>query len=157
MSAQNKFTKRVEREEILGLLPHRGTFQLIDALEDLVGEESCTGIMQVKEDAFWAEDHFPSHPVMPGVLIVEAIAQTAGALVTHHRQGELEASVIYFLAIDRVRFRNPVFPGHEVRIEVNRVHRRGAVWKYKGVARVGGDIAAEAEVTAMNYKPEHEE
>ena len=144
---------RVEREEILELLPHRGTFQLIDALENLNGEDSCTGIFKVTEDAFWVPDHFPSHPVLPGVLIIEAIAQTAGALVAHYRKDEINASVIYFLGIDKVKFRKPVFPGSEVRIDVNLIHRRGAVWKYSGVAKVDGEVATQAEVSAMNYEP----
>ena len=144
---------RVEREEILELLPHRGTFQLIDALENLNGEDSCTGIFKVAEDAFWVPDHFPSHPVLPGVLIIEAIAQTAGALVAHHRKDEINASVIYFLGIDKVKFRKPVFPGSDIKIDVNLIHRRGAVWKYSGVAKVDDVVCAQAEVSAMNYEP----
>ncbi len=153
MNEENKNIMRVERDEILEILPHRGTFQLIDALENMNGEDSCTGICKVSEDAFWVPDHFPTHPVLPGVLIVEAIAQTAGALVGYFRKDEISASVIYFLGVDKVKFRKPVFPGSEIRIDVVLIHRRGPVWKYKGIAKVDGDVVAQAEVSAMNYEP----
>lgn len=140
--------------EILELLPHRDPFLMVDALEEMDGEARCVGIKKVREDEYWIPGHFPDWPVMPGVLIVECMAQTAAALVSHNRKGEIDVGVVYFMAVDKCRFRQPVTPGDTLRLEVEQIRRKGPVWKYQGTARVGDKVVAEAEFTAMNYMPE---
>ncbi len=143
-------------QDIMELLPHRYPFLMIDALEVIDGEMHGVGIKNVTGNEPWVPGHFPDWPVMPGVLIVEAMAQTAAALVVNNRPG-IDNRVIYFMAVDKCRFRNPVVPGNQLRIEVQQITRKGAVWKYKGVARVGDTVAMEAVFTAMNYSPKTSE
>lgn len=153
MTDQNKTVKgtRIGLQEIMAVLPHRYPFLMIDALEIIDGEIHGTGIKNVSANEPWVSGHFPAWPVMPGVLVVESMTQTAAALVAHNRKDEIVSQVIYFMGIDKCRFRNPVMPGDQLRIEVRQIKKRGAVWKYKGIARVGEKVAAEAEFTAMNY------
>lgn len=141
-------------QEILDLLPHRFPFLMIDRIEEMDGEERAVGVKNVSANEPWVQGHFPDWPVMPGVLIVEAMAQTAAALVVHNRKDEVERKVVYFMAVDKCRFRNAVMPGDVLKIEVLKLKSKGAVWKYKGIARVGDKVCAEAEFMAMNYDPE---
>ncbi len=141
-------------DQIFNLLPHRYPFLLVDRVEDMVGEETATGIKNVTHSEPWFTGHFPNHPVFPGVLIVEAIAQTAAILVLQHSidTGKpIEANIIYFMAVDKARFRAPVRPGDQMRIYVEKIRRRGEAYKFKGLAKVDGKLVAEAEIMATNY------
>jgi len=120
----------------------------VEKLADIVPGESATGYKAVSVNEPFFQGHFPDRAVMPGVLIVEAMAQTAGALVVHSL-GEKASSAVYFLTIEQARFRKPVVPGDLLRMPVKKVRQRGPVWKFSGQAFVGEDLCAEAEFSAM--------
>jgi 3-hydroxyacyl-[acyl-carrier-protein] dehydratase len=135
-------------EQIKKLLPHRAPMLLVEKLTDIVPGESATGYKAVSINEPFFQGHFPDRAVMPGVLLVEAMAQTAGALVVHSLKEEA-ATVVYFLTIEKARFRRPVMPGALLRMPVKKIAQRGAVWKFSGQAFVGEDLCAEAEYSAM--------
>ena len=135
-------------EQIKKLLPHRAPMLFVEKLADIVPGESATGYKAVSVNEPFFQGHFPDRAVMPGVLIVEAMAQTAGALVVHSL-GEKASSAVYFLTIEQARFRKPVVPGDLLRMPVKKVRQRGPVWKFSGQAFVGEDLCAEAEFSAM--------
>jgi 3-hydroxyacyl-[acyl-carrier-protein] dehydratase len=135
-------------EQIKQLLPHRPPMLLVEKLADIVGSESATGYKAVSINEPWFLGHFPERAVMPGVLIVEALAQTAGALVVHS-QGGKASGVVYFMTIEEARFRKPVCPGDLLRMPVKLVRARGPVWKFQGQAFVGDTLVAEATFAAM--------
>ncbi len=134
---------------IMQLLPHRPPFLLIDRIVDMDADLSGTGIKNVTMNEPFFVGHFPGRPVMPGVLIIEAMAQTAGALVVNHKGSEVEGSLVYFMTIDKARFRKPVVPGDTLHLAVRRTQQRSRVWRYEGKARVEGALVAEAEISAM--------
>jgi len=136
-------------EQIKKLLPHRAPFLFIERLTDIRPGESATGYKAVSYNEPHFMGHFPDFAVMPGVLIVEAMAQTAGALVVHSLGVSSENRIVYFMTIDKARFRNPVRPGDMLRIPVKALRRRGPVWKFSGEAFVGDTLCAEAEFSAM--------
>jgi 3-hydroxyacyl-[acyl-carrier-protein] dehydratase len=138
-----------EITRLMELLPHRYPMLMIDRVVDFVAGHSGVGIKNVTINEPHFQGHFPAHPVMPGVLIVEAMAQTAGALVMHSLNAGLERKVVYFMTIDKCRFRHPVVPGDQLRIPVHILRRRGSVWKFTGEAFVGETLVAEAEFSAM--------
>lgn len=142
-------TNSIDVNRIMELLPHRDPLLLIESLTDIVPHESAVGVKQVTAEEFWCKGHFPGHPVMPGVLIVEAMAQTAGALVAHSSGDAAAGKLVYFMAIDGARFRKPVVPGDTLKIHVTKEQGRRNVWRFRGEARVGDDLCAEATVTAM--------
>jgi 3-hydroxyacyl-[acyl-carrier-protein] dehydratase len=136
-------------EHIKRLLPHRAPFLFVERLAEIRPGESAVGYKAVSYNEPYFQGHFPERAVMPGVLIVEAMAQTAGALVVH-TLGEVAGNrVVYFMTIDKARFRRPVRPGDLLRIPVKALRRRGPVWKFTGEAYVGDEICAEAEFGAM--------
>lgn len=135
-------------EQIKKLLPHRAPMLLVEKLADIVPLESATGYKAVSINEPFFMGHFPERALMPGVLIVEAMAQAAGALVVHSLTGKTTSSV-YFLTIDNARFRKPVVPGDLLRMPVKKLRQRGPVWKFEGKAFVGDDLCAEAEFSAM--------
>ena len=137
-------------EQIKKLLPHRAPMLLVERLADIVPGESATGYKAVSVNEPFFMGHFPDRSVMPGVLLVEAMAQTAGALVVHSTKEEV-ASSVYFLTIEKARFRKPVLPGDLLRMPVKKIARRGPVWKFRGQAFVGDDLCAEAEFSAMTH------
>jgi len=139
----------VDIRQIMKMIPHRYPFLLIDRLTDIVPNESATGIKNVTINENFFQGHFPGAPVMPGVLIVEAMAQTAGALVIHSGGQSLEGKLVYFLAIDGAKFRKPVVPGDTLHIHAKKEQGRRNVWKFQCEAKVGADLVAEATVTAM--------
>lgn len=133
--------------EIMKLIPHRYPFLLVDKIIDIDGDNFAIGIKNVTMNEPHFMGHFPSQPVMPGVLIIEAMAQTAGAICTAN--SGVEADLVYFMTIDGARFRKPVVPGDRLELHVKKVKQRGTIWKFRGDAIVEGVKVAEAEIGAM--------
>lgn len=136
-------------EGIKSLIPHRDPMLLLDRIVNIVEGQSILGIKDVtgKEDFF--RGHFPSHPVMPGVLIVEAMAQSAACLVVHTMGDTAKGKVVYFMSIEEAKFRKPVVPGDVLYLQCDAQRSRGNVWKFKGVGTVNGQKVAEATYSAM--------
>jgi 3-hydroxyacyl-[acyl-carrier-protein] dehydratase len=134
---------------VMKLLPHRYPFLLIDRIEDMDGDNSAVGIKNVTINEPFFLGHFPQYPVMPGVLIIEGLAQTAGALCVHSLGESYTPQVVYFMGIDRAKFRRPVRPGDTLRYHVKKLRSRGRTWRFFGEAKVDGQVVAEAEVSAM--------
>ncbi|MBF0425772.1 MAG: 3-hydroxyacyl-ACP dehydratase FabZ [Magnetococcales bacterium] len=135
--------------EILASLPHRYPFLLIDRILEAEPGKRIVAIKNVTFNEPHFTGHFPDNPVMPGVLILEAIAQAGALLACRTDPDAIKGRLVYFMAIDRARFRKPVVPGDQLRIEMTLLKRRGDVWRFSGQALTDGDIAAEAEVMAM--------
>jgi len=142
-------TLTLDIHRILRLIPHRYPFLLIDRIVDVVPATSATGIKNVTINEPHFQGHFPQRPVMPGVLIIEAMAQTAGALVMHSMGQEAEGKLVYFMTIENARFRRPVVPGDQLMLHVVKERSRGNVWKFNGEAKVDGTLVAEATYSAM--------
>ena len=134
---------------IVAMIPHRYPMLLVDRVVDLVADTSAVGIKNVSINEHQFQGHFPSRPVMPGVMIVESMAQTAAVLVVHTLGAEAEGKLVYFMSIDNCRFRRPVTPGDVMRIHVAKDRSRGNVWRFLGEAKVDGQLAAEAKFAAM--------
>lgn len=139
----------LDLEAIKRLLPHRPPFLFVDRLTDIRPGESAVGWKAVAANEPHFAGHFPDFAVMPGVLIVEAMAQAAGALVMHTLNQQDQGKLVYFMAIDKARFRRPVRPGDMLRIPVAVRQNRGRVWRFGGKAFVGSYLCAEAEYSAM--------
>lgn len=139
----------IDTKRIMELIPHRYPILLVDRILEVVPNESVVGLKNVtiNEDVF--NGHFPGAPIMPGVLIIEAMAQTAAALVVHSAGKELEGKLVYFMAIDDAKFRRPVTPGDQLKMHVTKIQNRRNVWKFKGEAKVDGELCTEAVITAM--------
>ena len=135
--------------EVLKRIPHRYPFLLIDRGEDYRPHERLVGIKNVTFNEPFFQGHFPNNPVMPGVLIVEALGQTGAVLMSKSLNADVTGKTIFFTSISEARFRNPVRPGDTLRMEVTVVKHRGDLFKFKGVAYVDGRIAAESEFAAM--------
>lgn len=135
-------------EQLKNLLPHRAPFLFVERLSDIVPFESANGHKAVSFNEPHFQGHFPQYAVMPGVLIVEALAQTAGALIVHSLAYK-QAPLVFFMGIDKARFRKPVVPGDMLRLAVKAIQHRGPVWKFEGKAYVGDTLCAEAEFSAM--------
>jgi|SRR6185312_7587002 3-hydroxyacyl-[acyl-carrier-protein] dehydratase len=141
----------LETVDILGLmklLPHRYPFLMIDRIIDIDGNESAVGIKNVTMNEPHFSGHFPDQPVMPGVLIIEAMAQTAGAICIR-AVGAAKPSLVYFLTIDNAKFRKPVVPGDQLRIHVRKIKMRGNLLRFACEGMVDGAKVAEAEISAM--------
>jgi 3-hydroxyacyl-[acyl-carrier-protein] dehydratase len=148
-AAPAKTLKSADIARIMKLLPHRYPFLLIDRLTDIDGEQSGIGIKNVTINEPFFQGHFPGRPVMPGVLLIEAMAQTAGAVVLEHVGEEHAGKLVFFMSIDKARFRKPVVPGDTVHFHVKLSNKRPPVWKYWAEAHVDGKKVAEAEIGAM--------
>ncbi|RJO63905.1 MAG: 3-hydroxyacyl-[acyl-carrier-protein] dehydratase FabZ [Myxococcales bacterium] len=144
----------IDINRIMRLIPHRYPFLLIDKVTDLVPDVSATGVKNVTYNEPFFQGHFPGHPIMPGVMIIEAMAQTAAVMVmeTLKRTAD-QGIVVYFMSVDEARFRKPVVPGDTLHIHVAKRQHRGAVWKFEGQAKVGDVLNAEAVFTAMIVEP----
>ncbi|MDP4795707.1 MAG: 3-hydroxyacyl-ACP dehydratase FabZ [Rhodospirillales bacterium] len=134
---------------IMQRIPHRYPFLLIDRVRDIHPGESAVGIKNVTANEAFFQGHFPDHPIMPGVLIVEAMAQTAAIVVIEGLENASAEKLVYFMSIDSARFRKPVLPGHTLHLHVSKEHGRGKVWRFKGEAKADGVVMAEATFTAM--------
>jgi 3-hydroxyacyl-[acyl-carrier-protein] dehydratase len=148
MTDEKKVLQSADIQKLLAILPHRYPFLLIDKVIDIDGDNSATGIKNVTFNEPHFQGHFPGQPIMPGVLIIEAMAQTAGA-ISIMSNGFDTPSIVYFMTIDNAKFRKPVVPGDVLHIHVTKIKRRGNLSKYGCVAMVDGSKVAEAEVTAM--------
>jgi 3-hydroxyacyl-[acyl-carrier-protein] dehydratase len=135
-------------QKVLTLLPHRYPFLLVDRIVDIVGDESAVGIKNVTFNEPQFQGHFPEQPVMPGVLLIEGMAQTAGAICVL-AAGTKRPKIVYFMTIDEAKFRKPVVPGDTVRFHMTKLKNRRNMWWYKGEAKVDGQIVCEAVVSAM--------
>ena len=138
-----------DTRRVLELLPHRYPFLLVDRIIDMDGGESAVGIKSVTINEPFFQGHFPGFPVMPGVLIIEGLAQTAGALCVHHLGASHKPHLLYFMGIDRAKFRRPVLPGDQLHYHVKKIRSRGRAWRFYGEAKVNGLVVAEAEISAM--------
>jgi 3-hydroxyacyl-[acyl-carrier-protein] dehydratase len=136
-------------KRILQMIPHRYPMLMVDRVVDMQLDQSAVGIKNVSINEPFFQGHFPSDPVMPGVLVVEAMAQTACVLVVASFGAESEGKLVYFMSIDGVRFRRPVVPGDRLELHVQKVQSRANVWKFSGKALVEGKVAAEATFAAM--------
>ncbi|QND52778.1 3-hydroxyacyl-ACP dehydratase FabZ [Phyllobacterium sp. 628] len=143
-------------QKLLASLPHRYPFLLIDRIVDIDRDVSATGIKNVSINEPHFAGHFPELPIMPGVLIIEAMAQTAGAIVLLHN-GSGKPGKVFFMTIDGAKFRRPVVPGDQLKLRVTKLKQRGNIHKYACVAEVDGFKVAEAEVAAMVSFPEDDE
>ncbi|ANK81268.1 MAG: 3-hydroxyacyl-[acyl-carrier-protein] dehydratase FabZ [Rhizobiales bacterium NRL2] len=140
----------VEVTRIMEMIPHRYPMLMVDRVIDIVPDVSAVGIKNVTVNEPHFTGHFPVQPVMPGVLIIEAMAQTSAVLFAQTLGARMEGKVVYFMTIDECRFRRPVIPGDQLMIHVRKLRGRGAlIWKMKGEAYVGEHLAAEAEFAAM--------
>ena len=139
----------IETKQILTMIPHRYPFLLVDRIVDVRKDHSAIGIKNVTMNEPFFQGHFPGHPVMPGVLIIESMAQTAAGLVISTLGPEAGIPVVYFMSIENAKFRKPVTPGDTLRLTLTKDRRRGQVWRFTGVARVDGVVVAEASITAM--------
>ena len=144
-----KTVAELSRERIMEMIPHRDPFLMVDKVVDLTVGERATGVKHVSADEYYFEGHFPQRKVMPGVLIIETMAQTAAVLVVQTLGSAFEGKLVYFMSVDEARFRKPVFPGDELRVHVVKQRHRGMVWKFSGEARVSGTLVAEAVFAAM--------
>jgi 3-hydroxyacyl-[acyl-carrier-protein] dehydratase len=145
----------LEAVDILGLmklLPHRYPFLLVDRIIEIDEDNSAIGIKNVTINEPHFQGHFPEQPVMPGVLIIEAMAQTAGAICIKSQNTD-KPSLVYFMTIDNAKFRRPVMPGDRLHIHVKKLKKRGNIWRFACEAMVDGAKAAEAEISAMMSPP----
>ncbi len=147
--ATREVVETLDVMRIMEMIPHRYPFLMIDRVVDLVPGVSAVGIKNVTINENHFQGHFPRQPVMPGVLIIECMAQTAAVLVVETLEGAAAGKLVYFMSIEEGRFRKPVVPGDRLHIHVTMLRRRGAVWKFSAEARVDGVLMAQARFTAM--------
>lgn len=146
---ETKVLESADIMRVLELLPHRYPFLMVDRIVDMRGDEFGIGIKNVTANEPQFMGHFPNQPVMPGVLMIEGMAQTAGALCVAARGKDNPPKLVYFMTIDRAKFRKPVMPGDRVEYHVTKIRNRGNIWKYDAVALVDGAKVCEAEISAM--------
>jgi 3-hydroxyacyl-[acyl-carrier-protein] dehydratase len=140
-------------QQILDLLPHRYPLLLVDRIEQIRGDEFCVGIKNVTMNEPFFTGHFPGRPVMPAVLLLEGMAQSAGAICALSLKRDRPPQSVYFITIDKAKFRRPVIPGDRVEYHMSRLARRKNMWWFRGEAKVNGQIACEAQLGAMIAEP----
>lgn len=136
-------------EEIMQLIPHRYPMLMIDRMEKVICDHSAVGIKNVSINEWYFQGHFPDYPVLPGVLIIEAMAQAAGILVMKTLKLANSGKLVYFMSVEEAKFRKPVVPGDVLELRVYKERNRGNVWKFRGEAWVGNTMTDEATFTAM--------
>jgi 3-hydroxyacyl-[acyl-carrier-protein] dehydratase len=146
-------TRSADIDLIQRIIPHRYPFLLVDRVVDIVGAERCTGIKNVTMNEPQFTGHFPQTPVFPGVLLIESMAQTAAVMVGVEKNLADTGTLVYFMGIDAAKFRRKVVPGDQLRLEIETKRGGGKVWKFAGRAMVDGELACEAEFTAMMDLP----
>jgi 3-hydroxyacyl-[acyl-carrier-protein] dehydratase len=139
----------IDIERIQQMIPHRYPFLMIDKVVNVIPDMQATGIKNVTINEPYFQGHFPGRPVMPGVMIIESMAQTAAVLVVHTLGPASEGKLVYFMTVDDARFRKPVMPGDTLHVNVVKQRSRGNVWKFTGEATVEGRVVAEATYAAM--------
>lgn len=150
MSAQDEgVLGTADISKILAALPHRYPFLMIDKIIGIEGDKKAVGIKNVTANEPHFQGHFPDNPVMPGVLILEGMAQTAGTICLLNQPGEGAPTQVYFMTIDKAKFRKPVLPGDVLEYHMTQMSKRRNMWWFRGEARVDGQLVAEAEVGAM--------
>ena len=149
MDADVKILEVIDIKRLLENLPHRYPFLLVDKIIDIDGDSSCIGIKNVTFNEPQFQGHFPGAPVMPGVLLIEGMAQTAGAICVQSQSGVSKPKLVYFMTIDNAKFRKPVVPGDRVEFHMVKTNHRRNMWWYKGLAKVDGVVVCEAEISAM--------
>jgi beta-hydroxyacyl-ACP dehydratase FabZ len=136
--------------EVMDFLPHRYPFLMIDRILEFEADKRIVGLKNVTINEPFFQGHFPGHPIMPGVLLLEAMAQTGGVMALMSLPAEeVKKKVLYFMSLDKAKFRKPVTPGDQVRFELNLLKKRGTIMSFKAVATVDGAVVAEAEMMAM--------
>ena len=146
---ESKAAIDISLQRVLEMIPHRYPFLMIDRVDQVIAGTSAIGIKNVTINEPYFQGHFPSEPVMPGVLIIEAMAQTSAVLVVYTLGKAFEGKLVYFMSVDNARFRKPVIPGDQLRIYVTKDRHRGMVWKFTAEAKVDGVLVAEATYAAM--------
>ncbi len=141
--------KTIDVMRIMEMIPHRYPFLMIDRVVELEVDKHAVGVKNVTINEPFFQGHFPRQPVMPGVLIIEAMAQTAAVLVVETLEGTAAGKLVYFMSVDDARFRKPVFPGDTLRIHVEKLRSRGNVWKFSGEVRVEDAVVSQARFAAM--------
>ena len=136
-------------QRVLAMIPHRYPLLMVDRVRDIIANQSAVGIKNVTFNEPHFQGHFPGHPIMPGVMIIEAMAQTAAVLAVHSLGGDADGKLVYFMSIDGCKFRKPVVPGDVLELHVTLDRRRGTVWRFHGTALVDGEKCSEALFTAM--------
>lgn len=139
----------LDLDRVKEMIPHRDPFLFLDQVRDLDRGTSAVGVKNVTGDEDFFRGHFPGHPIMPGVLVVEAMAQTAGVLVVATLGKEAEGKLVYFMTVDKARFRKPVLPGDTLELHVELLRSKRNVYKFNGLAKVGDTVVAEATFAAM--------
>lgn len=148
MSEQNRSNITINIQEILSILPHRFPMVMVDRVTEIVPGNHIRGFKCVAFNEPWFSGHFPTRPIMPGVLILESLAQIGGILAYASEPFDARRQLMFFLGIDKAKFRKTVEPGDRMELFVERMHHRSNVWKFRGEARVDGVLAAEAELLA---------
>ncbi len=149
MDIESETVTDMDTTRLMEVIPHRYPFLMIDRLVDIITNVSATGIKNVTVNEPYFQGHFPGQPVMPGVLIIEAMAQTSAALVVHSMGAHAEGKLVYFMSIESARFRKPVVPGDRLNVHVTKQRSRGNVWKFNAEAKVDDVVVAEATYAAM--------
>lgn len=138
----------IDIQKLMTYLPHRYPFLLVDRIIEVDSDNSCIGIKNVTANEPQFQGHFPDNPIMPGVLLIEGMAQTAGAICIHST-GSSRPRLVYFMTVDKCKFRKPVLPGDRVEYHMTKLNSRRNMWWYRGEAKVDGQVVAEAEISAM--------
>ncbi len=149
MNETGRVLESFDIQKLLKSLPHRYPFLLVDRIVEARADEYGVGIKNVTANEPQFQGHFPGRPVMPGVLLIEAMAQTAGALCVASQENSGSPSVVYLMTIDKAKFRKPVVPGDQVRLHMTRIAKKRNMWWFRGEAKVDGALVCEAEVSAM--------
>ncbi len=147
--AESRRIEALDIARIMHAIPHRFPFLLVDRVVDVVPNASAIGIKNVSINENYFQGHFPTHPVMPGVLIIESMAQTAAVLVVQTLGDDAAGKLVYFMMVENAKFRRPVVPGDQMRIHVRKDRNRGNVWKFSAEAKVDGQVVAESTFAAM--------